>query len=390
MIKLMSNTFFKEKETKRKLLDFIDHAKILSMNKNCLKFENDFSEFQNCKFSTLVNSGSSANLLLLQSLINLGRLKPGDKVAFTALTWATNVMPIIQLGLIPVPIDIELSTLNNNVDLLSKSLSNEDIKAFFITNVLGFSSDIESISKLCNEKNVLLIEDNCESLGSEYNRKKLGNFGLACTSSFFVGHHLSTIEGGMVSTDDFELNQMLIIVRAHGWDRNVSKTKQLDLKKESSINEFYDKYTFYELGYNLRPTEITGFLGHSQLPFLDEIIKKRFDNFNVLNNAASSNSDFISLKIKNMNIISNFAYPVIASSKVKFEEYKKLFNNNNIEIRPIIGGSMVEQPFFKKHIKKEFHCPNASFVHQNGFYIPNRPDLKIEEVTLMANLLKKQ
>lgn len=385
----MSNTFFKEKETKQKLLDFIYNAEILSMNNNCIKFENDFSNFQNCKFSTLVNSGSSANLLLLQSLINLGKLKQGDKVAFTALTWATNVMPIIQLGLVPVPIDIEISTLNNNVDLLSETLDKEDIKAFFITNVLGFSSNIELISKLCNEKNVLLIEDNCESLGSEYNRKKLGNFGLACTSSFFVGHHLSTIEGGMVSTNDFELNQMLIIVRAHGWDRNVSKKKQLELKKKLSINEFYNKYTFYELGYNLRPTEITGFLGHTQIPLLDEIIKKRFENFNVLNNAASSNGDILSLKIKNMNVISNFAYPVICRNKAKFEEFKKLFKKNNIEIRPIIGGSMVEQPFFKKHISKKFDCPNSSFVHQNGFYIPNRPDLKIEEINLMANLLKK-
>ena len=390
MVKLMSNTFYKEEETKKKLVDFISQANILSMNENCKKFENDFSVFHNRKFSTLVNSGSSANLVLLQALLNLGRLKRGDKIAFTALTWATNVMPIIQLGLIPVPVDIELNTLNNNLESLSKTIDEQEIKAFFITNVLGFSSDIESISKFCNENDVLFLEDNCESLGSEYNGKKLGNFSLASSSSFFVGHHLSAIEGGMICTDDSDLSQMLTIVRAHGWDRNLAKNKQEELKKNSSIDAFYDKYTFYDLGYNLRPTEITGFLGHIQLPYLDEIIEKRFKNFNIYNKSALCNSDFLSLKIDGMNIISNFAFPVICKDRLAFENYKDLFQKNNIEIRPIIGGSMVEQPFFKKYIKSKYDCPNAHFVHQNGFYIPNRPDLKAEEVSLMSNLLKNR
>jgi CDP-6-deoxy-D-xylo-4-hexulose-3-dehydrase len=389
MVKLMSNTFFNEKETKRKLVDFISQANILSMNKNCIKFEEDFSIFHDRKFSTLVNSGSSANLVLLQSLLNLGWLEKGDKVAFTALTWATNVMPIMQLGLVPVPVDIDLSTLNTNIDKFSKTIEVDNIKAFFITNVLGFSSDIESISKLCKEKGVLFLEDNCESLGSEYNGKKLGNFSLASTASFFVGHHLSAIEGGMICTDDFELNQMLTIVRAHGWDRNLTKNKQEELKKSASIDAFYDKYTFYDLGYNVRPTEITGFLGHTQLPFLDDIINIRFNNFKRLNKACLSNSDFIRLEIKNMNIISNFAYPVVCKDKQTFEKYKLLFQNNNIEIRPIIGGSMVEQPFFKKYIKLKYECKNAHFVHQNGFYMPNRPDLKLEELDLMVSLLEQ-
>ena len=387
MVKLMSNTFFKEDETKNKLVEFISQANILSMNENCMKFEKDFSVFQERKFSTLVNSGSSANLVLLQSLLNLGRLKKGDKVAFTALTWATNVMPIIQLGLVPVPVDIEISTLNTNLNLFAKTLVEEKVKAFFITNVLGFSSDIEAVSNFCKEKDILFIEDNCESLGSEYNGTKLGNFSLASTASFFVGHHLSAIEGGMICTDDFELNQMLVIVRAHGWDRNLEKNKKDELKKNASIDAFYDKYTFYDLGYNLRPTEITGFLGHIQLPFLNDIIDKRCYIFSVLNKAALSNNDFLNLEIKNMNVISNFAYPLICKDKPTFEKYKLLFQKNNIEIRPIIGGSMVEQPFFKKYITSKYNCPNAHLVHQNGFYMPNRPDLKLEEIELMINLL---
>ena len=389
MVKLMSNTFFKEEETKKKLIDFISESNILSMNKHSLKFEKDFSIFHNRKYSTLVNSGSSANLVLLQALLNLGKLKTGDKVAFTALTWATNVMPIIQLGLIPVPVDIEISTLNNSLELFSNTIDKEDIKAFFITNVLGFSSNIDSISKLCEEKDILFLEDNCESLGSEYNNKKLGNYGLASTASFFVGHHLSAIEGGMICTDDFELNQMLILVRAHGWGRSLSEKSRETLKKNSSIDAFYDKYTFYDLGFNVRPTDITGFLGHTQLKYLDTIIDSRYKNFKKFNDAALNNDDFLDLKIVGMNIISNFAYPVICKDKKTFENYKQLFQENNIEIRPIIGGSMIEQPFFKKYVSKDYNCPNASLVHKNGFYMPNRPDLTLDEIELMVNLLKK-
>jgi CDP-6-deoxy-D-xylo-4-hexulose-3-dehydrase len=388
MVKLMSNTFFNEKETKKKLIDFINNATILSMHENCLKFEREFSIFHQRKFSTLVNSGSSANLVLLQSLLNLGRLKKGDKVAFTSLTWATNVMPIIQLGLIPVPVDIELSTLNTSYDIFSKAIEVGNIKAFFITNVLGFSSDIESIYELCREKGIIFLEDNCESLGSEFNGRKLGNFGLASTASFFVGHHLSAIEGGMICTDDVELNQMLIMVRAHGWDRNLPIEQQMQLRKTADIEAFYDQYTFYDLSYNFRPTEITGFLGHSQLTFLDDIITARFNNFKRFNKASLGNKDFIRLEILNMNIISNFAYPIICKDKKIFEKYKLLFINNNIEIRPIIGGSMIEQPFFKKYNNIKYECNNSKLAHQNGFYFPNRPDLKSEELDLMVSLLE--
>ena len=357
------------------------------MNKNCKKFEEDFSVFHDRKFSTLVNSGSSANLVLIQALLNLGYLKKGDKIAFTALTWSTNVMPIIQLGLVPVPVDIDLNTLNNNLNQLIKTFKTNNFKAFYITNVLGFSSNLQEISDYCNENNIIFLEDNCESLGSEYNHIKLGNFSLASTSSFFVGHHLSAIEGGMVCTDDEELNEMITIVRAHGWDRNLSDKKKKDLRKNSAIDPFYDKYTFYDLGFNLRPTEITGFLGHTQLVYIDEIIENRFENFKIFNHKASKNSDFLKLKIEGMNIISNFAYPVICNDKGKFDKYKNNFEKNNIEIRPIIGGSMIEQPFYKKYINSKYLCDNAKKAHQFGFYIPNRPDLKEDEIDLLTKLL---
>lgn len=384
----MSSTFFKEDATKKMLMEFISSSSILSMNENCLKFEEEFSAYQKRRYSTLVNSGSSANLVLIQALLNLGYIKQGDKIAFTSLTWATNVMPIIQLGLVPIPVDIELSTLNNSFEEFHKIVEKHDIRAFFITNVLGFSSNISEISNFCTEKGIILLEDNCESLGSVYKGIRLGNYGLASTSSFFVGHHLSAIEGGMISTDDFELSQMLIAVRAHGWDRNLTNSKREELQKLYSVDSFYDKYTFYDLAYNVRPTEITGFLGHIQLPYLDEIVIKRQENFVKFNNVASCNSHFFKLEIHDMNVISNFAYPVICKDLSAFNLYKNVFAQNSVEIRPIIGGSIPEQPFFRKYIKEEYSCPNASLVHRNGFYLPNRPDLQDYEVDKILDLLR--
>src|SRR5258708_5249493 len=272
-IKLIKSTFYHEAKTKKALQHFIGQAKILSFNTQCQLFEKQFAKYQGRKKAIFVNSGSSANLAIVQSLLNLGRLKIGDKVAFSASTWSTNVMPLIQLGLVPIPVDIEQETLNVSSKKLQAVLEKEKIKAFFITNLLGFCDDIDEITRICHREKILLVEDNCESLGSKYKGKKLGNFGVASTCSFYVGHHMSTIEGGMICTDDEELATMLQIVRAHGWDRNLAFKEQHKIRSEFKVNStFYSRYTFYDLGYNLRPTEIAGFLGNTQLQYIDEIV----------------------------------------------------------------------------------------------------------------------
>ncbi|MES2372503.1 MAG: aminotransferase class V-fold PLP-dependent enzyme [Bacteroidota bacterium] len=391
-IKLMKYSFFHESKVKDQLIEFLRNADRLSMWDECSKFEKEFSSFQNRKFSTLVNSGSSANLALLQAMLNLGLLKKGDKVAFTALTWATNVMPILQLGLVPVPVDIEITTLNSSNKLFKEAIekSNDEIKAFFITNVLGFCDDIDEIASTCKEKKIILIEDNCESLGTVYKSKKLGNYGLASTFSFFVGHHLSAIEGGAICTDDEELNNMLIMVRAHGWDRNLSPEGQKKLRSEHEIDPFYDQYTFYELAYNLRPTEITGFLASKQLLYVEEIINKRAANFSLLHEAALHNPNIIHLEVGHLSQISNFAFPVVFREQESFEKYKTVFLKRGIEIRPIVGGNMVCQPFYKKYCdSSSYDIINAQIVHQNGFYLPNNPDLDADEINLLKNLLKE-
>lgn len=389
MINLIKSTFYNEEETKKKLCEFIKDSKRLSMGKKCEEFEHAFSKYQGRKYSVMFNSGSSANLALIQSLVNSGLLKKRDKVGFSSLTWATNVMPLIQANLEPIPIDISLKSVNVDSKNLLRALENTGLNALFITNLLGFCADLDKISDICKEKNILLIEDNCESLGSTLNNKKLGNFGLASSFSFFVGHHMSTIEGGMVCTDDKEIYNMLLMVRAHGWDRNLDSKRQDKIRKENNIDDFHAKYAFYCLGYNLRPTEINAFLGLEQLNYIEEIAKIRSKNFGLFHNAAKKNLDFYDLDVSHMGFVSNFAYPLVCKNKGLFGKYKGRFVDNCIEIRPIVAGSMVEQPFFRNLNKgKAYKCENAKKANDFGFYFPNFPEMSAEEKNLIVDLLK--
>jgi CDP-4-dehydro-6-deoxyglucose reductase, E1 len=392
MISLIKSTFFQEIKTKEKLCEFITSAKKLSMDKITSDFEEAFSKYQGRKYSVFYNSGSSANLALIQALINMGLLKNNNNIGFSALTWATNVMPLIQLNLNPVPIDVSLSNLNITSYELLNSLKNNDLNCLFLTNLLGFSGDIDKISEICKNKGIILLEDNCESLGSICNGKKLGNFGLASTFSFFVGHHMSTIEGGMVCTDDKELYDHLLMVRAHGWSRNVSQEKKDSLMKQFNINYFYNLYTFYEVSYNFRPTEINSFLGLTQLPLLDEMNMIRQDNFKIFSEQSNKNNDFHQLELNHMDFISNFAYPLICKDVKLLNHYLSKFNDK-VEVRPIVGGSMLEQPFFIKYLNSkqlQFDCPNAKKIHECGFYFPNNPDLTKKEKEILVNLIKNE
>src|SRR3989338_3568629 len=336
MISLIKSTFYKERATKDKLCKFISGAKQLSLGEQCANFEKAFSRWQGRKYSVMFNSGSSANLALMQVLINLSKIKTGDTVGFSAVTWATNVMPLINLALRPVPIDIELDTLNISYKGLTLAHKKHKFKLLFITNLLGYCHDIDKIRSFCKKNKILLIEDNCESLGSAYKGTKLGNFGYASTFSFYVGHHMSTIEGGMVCTDDKEIDTMLRIVRSHGWDRHLTPAEQNKLRKRFKIDKFYGKYTFYDIGYNFRPTEIQGFLGLDQLKYLNSTINKRQKNYRQLEKIYS-NQDFIKMDTSGMTKVSNFAFPLICKNKSLRDRYMELAREADIEIRPVVA-----------------------------------------------------
>ncbi len=380
MITLIKSTFYKENETKRKLIQFLLVAKQLSFGKECEAFEKQFAFWQGKKYCVLLNSGSSANLALIQALLNLGKIHKGDMVGFSAVTWSTNVMPLIQLGLKPVPVDVELDTLNVSSRTLLNTLARYKLKALLLTNLLGLCDDIDKVMDLCNKRGMLFVEDNCESLGSVYHAKKLGNFGEAGTFSFYVGHHMSTVEGGAVCTDNSDLASMLIMVRAHGWDRNLSVPEQTARRKFLANPSFYGRYTFYDLGYNFRPTEITGYLGQIQIKFLPEIIKKRQNNFKKIAGRIYQSPDYYPIRYDHMDTISNFAVPVICKSTAIRDSLVKACGNR-IEIRPVVGGDMTEQPFFTKYVKGNFReCVNVKLIHEQGLYFGNNPELTTGEI----------
>lgn len=389
-IPLMRKAFLNEVETKKALAEFILNADRLSMDVECEKFEKKFAKFQQCKYAILFNSGGSANLAMLQALKNLGKLKDGDKVGFSALTWSTNTMPIIQLNMVPVAIDVTPNVINTTSENLLERLKTTDLQALFITNILGFTGNIDKIRQICEEKNIILIEDNCESLGTELPEGRTGNFGIGASFSFFVAHHMSTIEGGMVCTSDDSFAEMLRMVRANGWDRNLSTQQQEKWRSHFGIKtEFEAKYTFYDLAYNFRPTEITGFLGQYQMQFLEKNIKTREQNYLRIEKVLNENSDFLILKHNHINVLSTFAFPFVCKTAELRSYYLKKFMDAGVEIRPMIAGNMQSQPFYKKYVKEVYDMPGADMMHNNGFYCGNYPELLEEDLLVFENLLRK-
>lgn len=388
-IKLIKSSFYNEQEEKEKLCEFIKDSQQLSFWKYCKEFEKKFAEWQGRKYCIFVNSWSSANLALLQSLLNLWKINKWDNIAFSSLTWSTNVMPIIELWLRVIPIDVELSTLNISLNTFKKVTETNSIKALFITNLLGFCDNIDEIKEYCDEKWIILLEDNCESMWTVYKWKKLWNYWFASTFSTYVWHHMSTIEWWMVCTDDEELYIMLHMVRAHWWDRNLDLELQSKVREKYELDPFYAKYTFYTLWYNLRPNDINWFIGSQQIEYLNEIVSKRQSNFKRFVAILNSNDDFFQLKYDHLDIVSDFSVPVICKSKEIFEKYLQKFSDAWVEVRPIVWWDLTQSIFWKKLYWESSKETNAKYIHNNGFYFWNSPEYTEEEIELLCSLLKK-
>jgi len=382
-IPLIKNTFYNENQTRRELSQFIQSGAHLSMGEQCQKFEETFAAKQGRKYAVLVNSGGSANLALLQALINLHWVHARNRCGVSALTWSTNVMPVIQTGLVPIPVDVQPNTLNTTLSMMIQQV--QPIEVMFITNALGFCGNLEDISVWCRENNVILLEDNCESLGTETPYGKTGNFGLASTFSFYVAHHISTIEGGMICTDDYELYNMLKIVRSNGWDRNLAAQEQE--KVRAGIPAFQAKYTFYNLAYNFKPTEITGWLGNNQMMYYDEIMRKRENNYRLFSSAIKGNPDMLPLADASYEKLPAFATPIICNSPESRATYLKRFKDAGIETRPVIAGDITQQPFWKDRYASR-KMIGVRYIHDCGFYCGNCPDYSEEEIETIVGCLE--
>jgi CDP-6-deoxy-D-xylo-4-hexulose-3-dehydrase len=386
MLKLVKSAFYNEQDTRDALARFIKEGKQLSYGAESRAFEKSFAKWQGSKHAVMFSNGSTANFALVQALTHLKILKKGDKVGFSTVTWPTNLLPLIQLGLIPVPIDVSLETLNISPAILKKSLKKHKLKGLFMTHVLGLTDDMKEIVSICKKNKIALFEDTCEAFGTVYQGKKLGSFGLGGTFSFFIGHHMSTIEGGMVVTDNDDVARELKIIRSHGWDRHLEPHEQKHLRTKHKVDDFYSLYTFYNLGNNFRPTEVSGFLGSNQLKHANTIVKKRQSNFKKLAKAIYKRSDlYYPLVYDHIDVVSNFAFPLIARSK-KIQEIVRQRAAEVVEIRPLIAGNITRQPFYGLHGVVHEELPNADIIHNHGLYFGNNPELTDEDIKIIVRV----
>jgi len=358
---------------------------MLTQSKNVESFEQKWSKWLGTKYSVFVNSGSSANLI---TLAILKELYGGGEIILPPLTWVSDVASVIQNGFKPVFVDIKLNNLCIDETKVLEKI-NSKTKAIFLTHAQGFNGVSDYLLKILKEKSIHLIEDVCESHGAKFKNKKLGTFGLMSNFSFYYAHHMSTIEGGMVCTDNEKIYQMLRMYRGHGMVRESKNTnlKNKYIKDNPSLNP---KFIFAYSAYNIRNTEIGAIIGNNQLKHLDANIKKRNKNHiifleNIDHNKFINNFDLVGH--------SNYAFNLILNQpddKLVHRLMKKM-DLSGIEYRrgSAGGGNQLRQPYLKHLMPKNFwlNFPKTEHVHFYGFYLGNYPDLNEKEIIRLCKII---
>ena len=359
-----------------------------TMGDRVKKFESEFANFFGSKYSIMVNSGSSANLLMLASLISSGQydLQKGDEVIVPAVSWSTTYFPVTQYGLKLVFVDVDKETLNINVNKIEEAITSKT-KIIFAVNLLGNPCEINDLKKICSNNNLILIEDNCESLGAMYGDKFTGTFGLMGSFSFFFSHHMQTMEGGMILTNDSDLYEHCVSLRAHGWIR--------DLPEQNSImnktgDAFKDSFKFVTPGYSLRPLEMSGAIGSVQLKKLPNFLKNRRQNAKIFKTLFENEENIIIQKETHES--SWFGFSLILKNNL--DGYRdQLINQlkeSNIECRPIVAGDFTKNPVIKyldHRISNELN--DTKIIDENGFFVGNDFRNLSEEINHLHSTIKE-
>ena len=350
-----------------------------------VEFEKKWSEWLGVKHSLFVSSGSTANFLLIAAIKDLYNLQYGDKVLLPACTWVTSVAPIIQLGLTPIFCDISLSNYcidENDLELIKEQ--HPDIKLVFTTHLLGFHSNIDQIQKTFPD--AIVAEDCCESHGVlNQDNQRTSKSSQAMTFSFYYGHHMTTVEGGMVSTNNSELYELMRMKRSHGFAREASGEKYNFYKKK--YDSILPSFLFVTDGYNFRNTELSAVLGIAQLTRLDSFIQKRNINYKKYLNIISKYPDEFYIP-EDYSGISSFSLPFMCKKPETIEVLKKQFSLNKIEYRPIVGGNLLNQPFLKGYsFCYDKTSYNVDLLQKCGLYIGNSQYLGAKEFEVLENIL---
>ncbi len=382
---LMDNNI--DKEDIKSLIDFLNQKQIpkLTNGPKVLEFEKAWGQWLGTKYNIMVNSGASANEI---TMLALNYIYGDGEIIIPPLTWISDISSVIFSGFKPIFCDINLKNLSFDLNKLEK-LINPNTKAIFLTHVLGINGLTNELLDLCEKNKILLIEDVCESHGTTFKGKKVGNYGFASNFSFYFAHHMSTIEGGMVCTNDYRFYQICRALRSHGMMREMTdeNLKNEIIEQNKDLNK---DFIFIRPSHNFRSTEINAVIGLSQLNKLDHNNDIRIRNFNYFISKLDSNKYITDIEIDGQ---CNYAFIVILkeSSFTKRDEVEKCLKENSIEFRRGLsgGGNQMRQPFMKNSFDNFDNFENIEHVHNFSWYIGNYPSLELNKIDFLLNILNK-
>ena len=349
-----------------------------SMGEFVVKFESQFANYIGSKYAVMVNSGSSANLALLSAcrFQDQPKLNPGDEIIVPAVSWSTTYYPVNQVNCVLNFVDIDSNTLNIDVNKIEAAI-NSKTKAIFVVNLLGNPADWSALAKIAAEHKLILLEDNCESLGAEYESKKSGTFGLGGTFSTFFSHHISTMEGGLIATDDLKLYETMKSIRAHGWTRDLPDTNHVYNK---TGDKWDDLFRFVIPGYNLRPLEMEGAIGSIQLGKLPDFISERRKNAEYFKSQMEKFPNFQTQTEVGKSSWFGFSLLLTGALKGRRTNLVSRLESAGIDSRPIVTGNFTKNPVIKHLVHAPIpNLPIADSIHEDGLFIGNHHfDLKNE------------
>ncbi|EAW8700325.1 DegT/DnrJ/EryC1/StrS family aminotransferase [Salmonella enterica] len=383
---LASNTWDENEYT---AIQSVIDSKMFTMGKNVELYEKNFADLFGSKYAVMVSSGSTANLLMIAALFftHKPKLKRGDEIIVPAVSWSTTYYPLQQYGLKVKFVDINKETLNIDVDSLKDAISDKT-RAILAVNLLGNPNDFSKIHEIISNKDIILLEDNCESMGATFQNQQAGTFGIMGSFSSFYSHHIATMEGGCVVTDDEELYHILLCLRAHGWTRNLPKENMVTGTKSDDI--FEESFKFVLPGYNVRPLEMSGAIGIEQLKKLPSFISTRRSNAQYFVDKFKDHP-FLDIQ-KEIGESSWFGFSLIIKEDTDIER-KSLINKlitSGIECRPIVTGNFLKNKRVLSYFDYSVHdtVVNAEYIDKNGFFVGNHQIPLLNEIDFLRKVLK--
>jgi CDP-4-dehydro-6-deoxyglucose reductase, E1 len=362
-----------------------------TMGDKVRRFERAFADYLGLRHAVMVNSGSSANLLAIAAVANplcpaSYRLQPGDEVIVPAVTWPTTLWPVINMGLAPVLVDADARTLNLDPAAVCAALSPKT-KAIFVAHILGNAADMDALQAISREYQLLLLEDSCESLGTTYRGRFTGRFSTAATYSFFFSHHITTIEGGMVVTDDDELADLFRCLRSHGWTRHMHAHQQI----EQAHPDIDPRFLFVNIGYNLRPTDVQAAFGLHQLKKLDRFNAQRKRLAAAMLAGLQTLTDDLALIEPTPGVDHTwFGFPVVLrhGDRTRRKEFVDHLERHGIETRPIVAGNLARQPALTHYPHRiAGNLQNAQAIMERGVYWGIHPSMADEDVAYVLRIV---